>query len=158
MFDTEEWDQYFAWTNMCLDCMEAVLLGVDINCLVHSMTLSYPVTGVFKQQAPKGFMWLTHAWTIIIGLFLSTREIEEGGILVHLGSNYWSTVGSRDLGGCQGVTLVRVPQFLPYLLAHSQRVWGDKKWEISEDALEGVKVLPVIWAKNLTLTERGLRC
>lgn len=39
---------------MCLDCMEVVLLGVDINCLVHSMTLSYPVTEVFKQQAPKG--------------------------------------------------------------------------------------------------------
>lgn len=58
-------------------------------------------------------MFLTHAWTIIIGLFLSTREIEERGILVHLDSNYWSTMGSRDFGGCQGLTLVRVPQFLP---------------------------------------------
>lgn len=34
--------------------MEVVFLGVDINCLVHSMALSYPVTGVFKQQVPKG--------------------------------------------------------------------------------------------------------
>lgn len=101
--------------------MEVVLLGVDINCLVHSMALSYPVTGVFKQQVPKG-LYVPDPCIDNYNWPVPQHKREERGILVHLGSNYWSTVGSRDFGGWQGVTLLRVPQFLPYLLAHSQRV------------------------------------
>ena len=53
-----------------------------------------------------------------------------------MGGRYWGTVGSGAFGTHQRVTLARVPQWFPQLLACSQIVRGESNEKTLEESVE----------------------